>query len=214
MPIPLEEPRTTGSPVLKRRTIGERFVGGIIRFESRNLLKDGEVQMKDNGKPRQEMVVHLLTHTSDMVAGIGEDEAAPARGEIVRAILKGGGYGDWIDAKKGLGRPVQVGDMFMLDTTHAVRYSGTTYSELGQVATQDEVDVWRQSRANLDRKESLGFRGRLALRAPSDAEAAFVVECEQAYHQLARQGITLYDNDNQGEPFPTATNGAPADNPW
>jgi hypothetical protein len=214
MPIPLEEPRTTGSPVLKQRVIGEAFVGGIIRFDTRDLMKDGEIQLKENGKARQELVVHLLTHTADMAAGIGDDEGTPARGEIVRAILKGGGFSMWIDAKKALGRAVQVGDMFRLTTTHAVRYSTNGYAELGTVDTQADVETWRQSSANLNRKESLGFRGQLQLRAPKDDEAAFVVECEQAYHQLARQGIALED---RGDPFPAPTgNGASAqeENPW
>lgn len=191
MPIQLEETRGSGTPVVKHRAIGEKFVGGIIKFETRDLMRDGEVQRKDDGTPRKELVVYVLTKSSTMVAGIGDEESVPGAGDIVRVILRGGGFGQWIDAKKALGRGVCVGDLLYMDTTHAIRYNANTYAQLGRLDTQEDVAAWEQSPANIQRKESLGRYGDLRLRAPKDDEAGFVVECEQAHHRLAQQGIQL-----------------------
>lgn len=191
MPIQLEETRGSGTPVIKHRAIGEKFVGGIIKIETRDLMRDGEVQRKDDGTPRKELVVYVLTKSSTMVAGIGDEESVPEAGDIVRVILRGGGFGQWIDAKKALGRGVCAGDLLYMDTTHAVRYNANTYAQLGRLDTQEEVSAWEQSPANIGRKESLGRYGDLKLRAPKDDEAGFVVECEQAYHRMATQGIAL-----------------------
>jgi hypothetical protein len=208
MPIQLEETRGSGTPVIKHRAIGEKFVGGILKFETRDLMRDGEIQYKDDGvTPRKELVVTVLTKTSTMVAGIGDDESVPEPGSIVRVILRGGGFGQWIDAKKTLGRGVNVGDLLYMDTTHAIRYNASTYAQLGRLDTQDQVAEWETSPANIGRKESLGRYGDLKLRAATDTEAGFVVECEQAYHQLAKQGIALEDRPG---PFDTPAAAAPA----
>ena len=204
MAIQLEENRGTGTPVLKHRVIGEKFEGGIVKFETRDLLRDGEIQRKDNGDPRKELVVHVVTKRSTMVAGIGEDEAVPEPGEMVRIILRGGGFGQWIDGKKALGRGVQVGDIIFLNTTHAIRYNANTYTQLGLLDPAEAVTEWDTSPANIGRKESLGRYGDLTLRAPTDDEGSLVVECEQAYHRLNQQGIQLED------PFPGRPAPAPA----
>jgi hypothetical protein len=87
-----------------------------------------------------------------------------------------------------------------MDTTHAIRYNASTYAQLGRLDTQDQVAEWETSPANIGRKESLGRYGDLKLRAATDTEAGFVVECEQAYHQMAKQGIALEDRPG---PFDT-----------
>lgn len=214
MPIQLEETRTTGLPVIKHRAIGEKFVGGIVKFETRDLKRDGEIQFKDDGvTPRKELVVVALTKSSTMVAGIGDEEVVPKPGQIVRVILRGGGFGQWIDAKKTISRGVNVGDLLYLDTTHAIRYNASTYAQLGRLDTQEQVAEWETSPANIGRKESLGRYGDLKLRPPIDAETQFVVECEQAYHLLAKEGISLDDRPGPFDgPAPSTTPApAPAD---
>lgn len=205
MPIPLEEEYVGGTPVLKRRIIGETFIGGIIKFEMRDILKDKAPVLKDDGKPRKELVVYLWTTESTMIAGLDDDECVPVHGTVVRAILKGGGFSSWIDAKKALGRRINVGDVVYLDTTHAVRYSTNGYAPLGELRSADDVAAWERSDANLRNKETLGRYGDLKIRGPKDSEAALVVECEQAWHATKRQGIALDD------PFPTAPAQAASD---
>jgi hypothetical protein len=220
MAIKLEEETTAGHPVLKLRAIGEEYVGGILKFQMRDAWKDGAPVLKDNGKARQEMVVWLLTHHSTMAASIKGDETVPQRGEIVRRILRGKDFGAWIDAKNTLGRAIQVGDMLRQGCDKAVRFQSMgDHTALGELTDNDQVAEYKQTKAWQDRRESLGFYGPLAIRTPKDEEAAFVVECEQAYHQLATQTIRL--DDDRGDPFPASTpnpaNNTPAtseDEPW
>lgn len=188
MPIQLEEDRPTGHPVLKLRAIGDEFVGGIIRFEMRDAWKDGGPVFKENGKARQEMVVWLLTHTSTMAASIKDEERVPARGEIVRRILRGKDFGAWIDAKNALPRAIEVGDMMRLSCDRAVRFrSMGDHAALGELTTNEDIAAYKQTRAWQDRQESLGFYGPLAIRGAKPEEAAFVAECEAAYHELNRR---------------------------
>ena len=212
MPIQLEEDRPTGHPVIKLRSIGDEYVGGIVRFEMRDVWKDGAPALKENGKARQEMVVWLLTQTSTMAASIKDEERIPARGEIVRRILRGKDFGAWIDAKNALGRAVQVGDMMRLTCDRAVRFrSMGDHAALGELTSNDDIAAYKQTRAWQDRQESLGFYGALAIRGAKPDEAQFVADCEAAYHELnKRPPIPLED---QGDPF-TGPATTPQSDPW
>lgn len=213
MPIELDGPGTgSGAPVLKRGVIGETYVGAVVNMEQRDMLKEDKPVLKDNGKPRQELVVHLLTIGTDMRAGLGDVSAVPAPGEIVRLILKGGGFGQWIEAKqeisRSLGRGIQVGDVCYVDTTNAVRYQSTgNHSELGNMTTQAEIEgYYATSEAYRHRQESLGFRGQLKLRPAKPEEAGIVADAEAAYAALkAGPPIEL-----EQAPAPPAPQPAPA----
>lgn len=202
MAIELDKQRTPGAPVLKRSRIGEQFNGGLIRFDQRNMLDDDgkPIPKGDTGKYRQELVVHLMTLESTMSAGLGGELNVPARGEIVRIILKGGGFSQWIDAKnafdndnRDLGRGLSVGDIITIDSTHAIRYKSTgDHADLGTFKDQAEVDDYLQNNAAYrSRAESLGWRGNLVMQPAPPEAAGFVVECETAYHEIERQGIQL-----------------------
>lgn len=204
MPIPLGEDRAAGSPVLKRRQIGESFVGGLIDHQQRDLLKEGQPVRKDNGKFRQELVVTLLTYQSNMATSLGDIVEVPQRGQVVRVILKGGAFGQWIEGvnamKKALNRQLQVGDLIQMTTTHATRYESTGQNrELGDITTAEELDqYYATSMAYRDRRESLGFRGGLDIQACPDSMAQFVVECEAAY--VAANAMPLPDDVQQAPP--------------
>ncbi len=218
MPIELDGPGTgSGAPVLKRGVIGETFVGAVVNMEQRDMLKEDRPVLKENGKPRQELVVHLLTMGTDMRAGLGDISAVPAPGEVVRLILKGGGFGQWIEAKaeisRSLGRGIQVGDVCYVDTTNAVRYQSTgAHSELGNITTQVELDqYYATSEAYRGRQESLGFRGQLKLRPAKPEEAGVVVDAEAAYASLkAGPPIEL---EQAPPPAPAPQAAAPAPQP-
>ncbi len=195
MGIQLEEAHASGSPVVKRGAVGEQFYGAIVNYEWRQIVKDGEPQFKDDGKPRNEMVVHLLAVEGGMVASIGDDSGVPNPGDSVRAIMRGGAAGQWIDAvgefKKSNGRGVEVGDILKMTTTHATRYDSTSssYTALGELTTQQAVDDWKTSPANLDRKESIGWRGDVAIGVATGDRAQWVARAEEAYHNANRQSI-------------------------
>jgi hypothetical protein len=104
MPIDIPEDRNNAptTPVMKRTAIGERTRLAIVRFEQRPIKKDGaDVINPKTGKPRQELVVHgLAMEGTTAPCGKGDDQWVPAVGTPVRVILKGAGFGAWIEARK------------------------------------------------------------------------------------------------------------------
>lgn len=223
MPIELDKPQGGGAPVIKRKVIGEEFVGGLIRFDNRDQQDDNGNPIpkldyktgQPTGKNKQELVVHLLTLNSTMQAGLGQENMVPERGQVVRLILKGGGYGQWIDSLKAfyadnpdLGRGFSVGDLVGLGTDEAIRYrSMGDHAELGKMTAQAEVNDYFAGRDPQDRSESVGFRGPLGMQPATDA--AFTVECEQAYYELEKQGIQLDEPAGPFDEAPPAQASAP-----
>lgn len=169
-------------PVLRRKQIGERFVGMLIDTpQSRDRLKKNDLtgamepMLKPDGKTRQELVIKLLALPgATMRAGLGDDIDVPAEGTVVRAILKGKAYGDWIDATKPHGT-LQVGDVVMLDTTLAQAYDANGKPTGPELTTQADADA-------VPRERSLGFYGRIFIRRANPDEAAWVAKAEAAYH--------------------------------
>ena len=102
MPITLNEP-TVGEriPVLKRRALGQSFTGALILTDQRDSQKKNDLTgamepvLKPNGKARQELIVRLVTITSTMPAGIGDDEDVRQRAVI---LGDGDGFGNWFHA--------------------------------------------------------------------------------------------------------------------
>lgn len=190
MAIILEEQGTTRTPVLRRKRIGEEFVGALVRTAQRDILKrdsDGVDRpvLKSNGKPRQELVVTLVTISSTMAAGLGEEVAVPAPGDIVRTILKGGGFGQWIEAA-GLLKPRHVGDVVTITSEWGQAYSATGEPQGDKLTTQAQLDA-------VPRERSLGVYGNLTIRRASPAEQAWVAQAEAAYME-SQPAIALDDD--------------------
>lgn len=191
MPITLEEPRWASTPVLNNRAIGEEYVGGVIKFESRQQQDaDRNLKFKDNGKPLTELIVWLYTVRSTMEAGIGGTDQVPEPGAIVRAILKGKTFSQWIDEKDKLYRGIQVGDKVRLTTDVGIPYRGKTPAG-AELRTNEQIAEFKQTRDWIDRKVTLGMYGPVQIRAAGADDAALVADCEQAYHQMKTQGIPL-----------------------
>lgn len=179
--ITLEEPRTPGYPVVKRTSIGETFNGAVIKAESRDRLKranDGSMQpiVKPNGKHAQELVVTCITLPNTTApAGIGEDQYIPDPGTIVRLILKGKAFGDWIEAKRQLPNGViSVGDIVTQTTTVAQVYDAQGNPSGGEITDQTAVDQARS------RGRSIGIYGPLTLREPK-ADSEWTDKAVSAY---------------------------------
>lgn len=167
--ITLEESHPAGYPVVKRVALNQTFKGAIVKSESRDRLKrgdDGQMRpiIKDNGRHAQEMVVTCITLPgTDMPAGLGEEESVPAPGDIVRMILKGKSFGDWIDQKKLLpDGTVAVGDVITQTTTIAQVYDANGNASGGEIRDQAAVVEARQ------RGRSVGIYGPLTLSLPTD----------------------------------------------
>lgn len=184
MPITLDEPQGPRIPVMKRQRIGDTVTGAVVRTEQRDVLKDGQPALKDNGKPRQELVVTIVVLPgTTMPAGIGQDAvpAVPAAGDIARMILRGASFGQWIEAKNAMG-PLQVGDIVTQTLDHAQVYNAQGAPSGGKLTTQAEVDA-------VPRAQSVGVYGPLTLRRATAAEAQFVQMAEAEY--LAQTAVPL-----------------------
>ena len=192
MTITLEEAGTTRTPVLRRKRIGEEFVGALVRTTQRDVLKRDDATgtdrpvLKANGKPRQELVVTLVTISSTMAAGLGEEVAVPEPGDIVRSILKGGGFGQWIEAN-GLLKPRQVGDIVTLTSEWGQVYSAAGDPTGDKLTTQAQLDA-------VPRERSLGVYGSVAIRRATPAETEWVTAAETAYHDA--QPVVVLDDDS------------------
>jgi hypothetical protein len=205
--IALEEPRVGGYPVVKRTALGQTFNGAVLKVESRDRLKrhdDGTMKpiVKPNGKNAQELVVTCLTLPGTTApAGIGEDESVPNAGDIVRLILKGKSFGDWIESKKSLpDNTVAVGDIVTQKTELAQVYDANGNPQGPEITDQASIDAARQ------RGRSVGIYGPITLREPKP-DSEWVSKAVAAYNELQRRPVA--------EP-PNAVNeyAAAADDPW
>lgn len=179
MPIVLGREAKPQPPVLKKSKIGEKFLGVVVRETSRNRTRDGQVVLKrDSDKPAKQLVVTLLTIGSTQSVSLGEDTHVPEPGEMVRLIEQGGGYASWIEAVRGLNRPLQVGDVLQFECTHAELFD-TDGKPLKRFDTQEQVVAQRMKGG------SIGFRGSMVLRAPAPSEAEWVTKAEAAYMMTA-----------------------------
>ena len=192
MTITLEEAGTIRTPVLRRKRIGEEYVGALVRTTQRDVLKRDDATgtdrpaLKANGKPRQELVVTLVTISSTMAAGLGEEVAVPEPGDIVRSILKGGGFGQWIEAN-GLLKPRQVGDIVTLTSEWGQAYDAHGAPTGDKLTTQAQLDA-------VPRERSLGVYGSVAIRRATPAETEWVAAAETAYYDA--QPVVVLDDDS------------------
>jgi hypothetical protein len=205
MPIQLEDERKPGLPVVKRTVIGQAFYGAIVLVQQRDRLKRDEVTnqmaaiMKADGKAKQELVVTCITLPNTTApVGLGEDEHPAEEGELVRLILKGKAFGDWIETKTSLGRPVQVGDIVTQVTDRAQAYDAHGNPSGAEITDQAAVNA-------LPRGRSVGIYGPVTLRAPKDG-SEWIAKAEEAYHSL-KNPIAAEENyqsppDDGGYPAP------------
>ena len=176
MRIPIESERPTGTPILRRRKIGERYRGAVIHYEQREQRNaEGVTRTKPDGKTARELVVHLLTIRSTMPVGRRDDEWTPGEGEQVRLILKGGAWGQWIEAGKLVDGGVCRGDILDLTTTYAEFYNGAG-PIVGKSTDENEIDQARR------KGRTIGYRGDLTITAGTDE--ATIAACNSAYEAM------------------------------
>lgn len=179
MPIEIEDDQQhfESTPVVKRTRIGEvTLIALIDKPEQRDVKKDGEVVLKPNGKPRQELVVHgivLPGHSAPV--GKRDEQWVPQPGDPVRMILRGGAYGAWIEARKAhRGGKLCVGDVVRQVVDHAQAYDANGAPSGSKITDQAAADA-------LPRGRTVGFYGPLTLHEPKDAE--WVAVAEQAHRK-------------------------------
>lgn len=195
MAIQLNDNRPASYPIIKNRKIGESCQLAVIRYEQRARLSINSVTknlekipngVDRNGKPKykQELVIHALAMSGDMVAAIGDQSGVPAPGDRVRVILKSKGFGDWInERKRHRGGDFNVGDILVLSTTHGQQYDQNGDPKGAELRTQAEVDA-------VPRGVSMGLYGAIGLHEGTDPQ--WIELAEQAY--LADQAAQTQAN--------------------
>ena len=196
----LDEPRAPGALVVKRTAIGQTTRIALVRFQQRDVLKKGEpVKNPKTGKNRQELVVTgVVMPGHDAPAALGDEHATPAPGEIVRVILRGGAFADWIKEKSALpaSDDAQAGQCKTGDVVEQITNTAQTYNQEGDatgkpLTTQAQVDA-------VPRGQSVGIYGPLTLRRSTAGESAWAAKADEAYH-AGTSTTALADDD--GEPF-------------
>jgi hypothetical protein len=180
MGIALEGERKAAWPVVKRTALGEKFFGAIVQVEQRPRLRKDEATgqmvplLKPGGAARQELVVTCLAlpGTTSPVA-LGEDEHVPVPGDVVRLILKGKSFADWIQTKVDLGRPVNVGDIITQVTDSAQQYDAQGNASGPEITDQAALNA-------VPRGRSVGIYGPVTVRAPKP-NSEWVTKAEEAY---------------------------------
>lgn len=205
MGITLEEERKPGLPVVKRTALGQTFYGAVVKVETRDRLKKDEATgsmvpvLKSNGKARQELVVTCLTLPGTTApAGLGDNESVPEPETLVRLILKGKSFGDWIESKAALDRPIQVGDVVTQTTDRAQVYDAQGNPSGPELTDQDAVNA-------VPRGRSVGIYGPVTVRAPK-GDSPWTAKAEAAYYSLqepinaesdAAPAAAAVDNDDE-----------------
>lgn len=166
---------TSSTPVIKAQRIGEIARIALVRWEQRAMMRDGAAVINaKTGKPRQELVVHgIALAGTTAVAGIGDMQDVPTPGTPCRFILRGGGYGQWIEARKAHrnGR-LLVGDTVTRIIEYAQPYDAAGAPKGSRLTDQSEVE-------RLPRSTTVGFYGSMTLEPGTDP--AIIAAAETAY---------------------------------
>lgn len=195
MAIELPDQSTSSStPVIKSQRIGEVARIALVRWEQRKMLKDGqEVVNPRTGKVRHELIVHGLALPGTTAhAGIGDRQEVPAPGTPCRFILRGGGFGEWIEARKGhRSGKLCVGDVVRRRIDYAQAYDAAGAPKGSRITSQEEVE-------KLPRSTTVGFYGPISLEATTDADV--IAKAEAAYRAWQdSQRTQLPDGDDDDE---------------
>lgn len=183
---------TSSTPVIKAQKIGEVARIALVRCEQRKMLKDGqEVVNPRTGKVRHEMIVHgLALSGTTAMAGIGDRQEVPAPGTPCRFILRGGGFGAWIEARKAhRSGKLCVGDVVARTIEFAQAYDAQGAPKGNRITSQAEVE-------KLPRSTTVGFYGPITLEKANDE--AMVAQAEAAYRAWQdSQRTELPDDDDE-----------------
>lgn len=190
MPIELDDPNAKARyPIVKGRAIGDAILLMLIKSpEQRDQQKKndqtGQLEKVPNGRGgfKKELVVTgLALPGTTAPKGPITEPVAVEPGEIIRVILKGKSYGEWIDADKALPKR-QVGDVLGQRIDKAVTYDQNG-NVTGELTTVEQVNA-------VPRGVSVGHYGTLGIRRATADEQEWVTKAEAA-HMADREPIAL-----------------------
>jgi hypothetical protein len=184
-------------PIIKRERIGDRFKVAIIKFESRDRMKkdaSGEwvkILKPGTDKAKQELVVTALVMPGTTCpASLGDYHAVPEPGDLVRVILAGGAYGDWIEATKShRNGAMAYGDILKCELTFAQAWNPDGTTKGGKITDQAEAD-------KIPRGTSLGYYGKLELAV---GEGDWPAKCKAEYDRLNAAKAEMISTSTAGK---------------
>ena len=194
MPV-IQDNQTGGTryPVVKRTEIGQTFKGAYVKHEQRDRLKDGNPVINAKGKPSQELVVYTVTMPgTTSPAGLGDDVATPEPGDIVRLIISGLTFSQWIEQQNALKGVQRAGDVIGFTTDSAQAYNSDGSPKGPKITDQAQVTAARM------KGTTVGVYGDLTIRACTTSELPWVKRADEALLELT-SGPTV--NDDFDQPF-------------
>lgn len=191
MPVVQDTPGAgTRYPVVKRTEIGQHFIGAYVTHEQRGRLKDDQPRLNAKGKQSQELVVHVVTMPgTTSPAGLGDDVVVPEAGDIVRLIINGLTFSQWIEQQKALKGVQRAGDVIEFTTTSAQAYNSDGSPKGPKITDQAQVVALRM------KGTTVGVYGDLVVRACTTSELPWVHKADEALATL-KAGPTVNDNDD------------------
>jgi len=192
MPV-IQDTQGTGTryPVVKRTEIGQTFRGAYVKHDQRDRLKDGNPVINAKGKPSQELVVYVVTMPgTTSPAGLGEDVATPAPGDIVRLIISGLTFSQWIEQQNALKGVQRAGDIIEFTTTSAQAYNSDGSPKGPKITDQAKVVEARM------KGTTVGVYGDLIVRACTTSELPWVHKADDALLAVTN-GPTINDHDDE-----------------
>jgi hypothetical protein len=156
----------TATPSVKLRNIGDKVIVAVVDVTAVPWLEYGTNEQKvgKDGKARSQDKVTALVVAGNGVITDNETDREVVPGEIVSIYLAGHNRWEFIEAKRKLTRPLNVGDVMQ----------------------------WRYDRDEKSSVASNPKKVRtVAIRPPKAEEGEQTRRCEQLHHQLRNEGIAL-----------------------
>lgn len=172
----------TATPSVKLRNIGDKVIVAIVDVTAVPWLEYGTNEQKvgKDGKPRTQDKVTAIVVSGNGVITDNESDREVTPGEVVSIYLAGHNRWEFIEAKRRLTRPLNVGDVMQ----------------------------WKYDRDEKSTVASNPKKVRTCqIRPPKADEVEQTKRCEQLHHQLRTEGIALdqqssaSDDSGDFEPF-------------
>jgi len=184
--------RQPGIPFIKvTRHIGQRIVGGLVDEEMRQQQKwvNGKAEglrFKDDGKPAWELVLTLLVMPGSSAVVVDRDsgdDVPVEAGQLVRVIISGFKWGQYIEARNALGKDnnPRTGDLFAQTFKTCSIDNGRGGREV--LVTQEQVNAAKLA------DKVVGKDAEILVRRPGPEHTAIVEQCNAKRAELAQQPV-------------------------
>ena len=184
-------PKGPSIPIVKFRTMGQRIVGGLVDEEMRQQQnwRNGKAEglkFKDDGKPARELILTLVTMPGSSAVVVDRDsgdDVPVEAGQLVRVIISGFKWGQYIEARNALGKDnnPRTGDLFCQTFTKSSIDNGRGGRDT--LTTQEEINAAKLA------DKVVGKDMEILVRRPGPEHTAIVEQCNAKRAELAQQPV-------------------------